>query len=147
MVFMQRFLWVPGEPRDFQTYQCSDLKKQSWHRQVMIRGCSSSNLGSDGRINCFGNRVKVRAWSSSVTHRRWWRNSVGIQILKVFPPSVPRETDHSLVLKGRERGGWPSTPLAVFTSDCSLSLKTGVWLRSWRRTLQVTGQPTLFSFF
>lgn len=56
--------------------------------------------------------------------------------LEVFPPSVPRETDHSLVLIGRGRGGWPSTPLAMFMLNFSLSLKIGVWVRAWRRTLQ-----------
>jgi len=62
VVFMQKFLSVPGDSRDFHPCQCSyliTLKKQSWCQQISIdvpadqdKCSSSSNLGSDGRANC-----------------------------------------------------------------------------------------------
>lgn len=119
-------VWVPEEPQvshPCQRSHLSTLEKQSWCQPIRIRVSSSGNSGSDGRVNSFDNSIGAGFQFAPVAHKKCWKNyipSVGIQIVKIFPPSVPRGTVHSLAVTGKGYGRVTFRLLAM--------LKIGIWM-------------------
>lgn len=154
---MQRFLWGPREPQEFHPCQrsyFSTLKKQSRCQEMKIRVCSSSDSGSDRRINCFGNSVKVRFWFP------WWhgtaqwltRNaeknyvpSVGIQTEDLSIKCSPRNCSQpGCYGEGTQKGDLPCHYQCFpYTEYCPMDMHLGEKLQ----LQNITGQSILFSFF